>query len=95
LRWYLRNLRPIANADAATVVVSKAVAPTNGASPAAIYHFDYAEGWIPNFKKAGAGDVIRFLLGGRIWGPITSADATILVRKPAASAPTVILTPGR
>ncbi|MGD0289873.1 MAG: hypothetical protein ABSC63_09505 [Candidatus Binataceae bacterium] len=94
LRWYLRNLRPIANADAATVVVSKAAATTNGASPAAIYHFDCAEGWIPNFAEAQASAVSRFLISGRIWGPVISDDATILVRKSAASAPTVILTPG-
>jgi predicted membrane-bound mannosyltransferase len=94
LHWYLRNLRPIANADGATVVVSKAGAPTNGPPLVANYHFDEAEGWIPNFSKGRAGEVIRFLLGGRIWGAVTSNDVAILVRKPAGSAPTVILTPG-
>lgn len=94
LRWYLRNLRPLRAADAATVIVS-ASAPTSPESqPAAIYHFDYAEGWLPNFGTAEPSDVMRFLLSGRIWGPVTTKDITILVRKPSASAPTVILTPG-
>jgi predicted membrane-bound mannosyltransferase len=95
LRWYLRDLRPVANADAASVVVSKSVSPANAGPAAAIYHFDYAEGWRPNFGAARAGDVIRFLFSGRIWGPVTTDEVSILVRKPATSAPTVILTPGR
>jgi hypothetical protein len=95
LRWYLRNLRQISTADAATVVVSKSVPPANAAQAASIYHFDYAEGWRPNFGAARSDDVIRFLLSGRIWGPVITDDITILVRKPAASAPTVILTPGQ
>jgi hypothetical protein len=95
LRWYLRDLRPIAAADAATVVVSKSLPPGNAEHPSAVYHFDYAEGWQPNFGAARSGDVIRFLSNGRIWGPVTTDDITILVRKPAASAPTVILTPGQ
>ena len=78
-----------------STVVSKAVPAANAAQPAVVYHFDYAEGWQPNFGAARSGDVIRFLLSGRIWGPVTSDDITILVRKPAASAPTVILTPGQ
>ncbi len=95
LRWYLRNLRPTATADAATVVVSKSVPPANADHPTAIYHFDYAEGWLPNFGEVRPGDVIRFLFSGRIWGPVITDDITIVVRKPAASAPTVILTPGQ
>ncbi len=94
LRWYLRGLRPIANADAATVVVSKAVPQVTGGQAAAIYHFDWAQGWVPNFGNARAGDVIRLLFSGQIWGPVTSDDVSIMVRKPATSAPTVILTPG-
>lgn len=94
LRWYLRELRPIANDDAATVLVSKAATPrVTGGQAAAIYHFDWAQGWVPNFGDVRAGAVIRFLFSGRIWGPVTSDDVSITVRKPAASAPTVILTP--
>jgi predicted membrane-bound mannosyltransferase len=93
LRWYLRELRPIANADAATVVVSKTAPQVNGGAAAAIYHFDWAQDWAPNFKDAKAADVIRFLFSGQIWGPVTSEDVSIMVRKPMASAPTVILTP--
>jgi uncharacterized protein (TIGR03663 family) len=93
LRWYLRDLRPIATADAATIVVSKSAPPANAAQLAAIYHFDYVEGWLPNFWSAHAGDVLRFLFSGRIWGPVIADDVWIVVRKPATSAPTVILTP--
>jgi predicted membrane-bound mannosyltransferase len=95
LRWYLRDLRPVANADAASVVVSRSTSPVNAGQPATIYHFDYAEGWLPNFHAARAGDVIRLLFSGRIWGPVTTDDVSIVVRKPATSAPTVIITPGR
>jgi hypothetical protein len=38
---------------------------------------------------------MRFLLSGKIWGPVTTEDITIVVRKPASGAPTVILTPGQ
>ena len=94
LRWYLRELRPIGNAEAATVVVSKGGSQVTGGQAAAIYHFDWAQGWVPNFGNARAGDVIRLLFSGQIWGPVTSDDVSIMVRKPATSAPTVILTPG-
>jgi hypothetical protein len=94
LRWYVRELRPIANAATATVVVSKEVPQVSGRQAAAIYHFDWAQGWVPNFGDARAGDIIRLLFSGRTWGPVTSDEVSILVRKPAGSAPTVILTPG-
>ena len=95
LRWYLRDLRPVPKADAARVVVSKSVFAANTGQTAAIYHFDYAEGWLPNFRAARTGDVMRWLFSGRIWGPVTAGDVSILVRKPATGAPTVILTPSR
>ncbi len=95
LRWYLRDLRPIEAADAATVVVSKATPAANVPQTAAIYNFEYAEGWLPNFGAARAGDVIRWLFSGRIWGPVITDDVSIMVRKPSTSAPTVILTPGQ
>jgi len=95
LRWYLRDLRPVAAADAATLIVSKPDPPLAEAQAAAVYHFDYEEGWLPNFGAAKFSDVMRFLLTGRIWGPISTREITIVVRKPAASAPTVILTPGQ
>lgn len=95
LRWYMRGLRPLGAADAATVVLTKVPPPSPERQPAAMYHFDYAEDWNPNFAGATAADVLRFLFSGKIWGPITTDDITIVVRKPAAGAPTVILTPGQ
>ena len=95
VRWYLRELRPTATAEAATVVVSSGVPLANPDQTAATYHFDYAEGWRANFTGVRPDAVIRFLLSGRIWGPVTSDAITIQVRKPIASAPTVILTPDR
>jgi hypothetical protein len=38
---------------------------------------------------------MRLLLSGKIWGPVTTNDITIIVRKPISGAPTVILTPGQ
>ncbi len=94
LRWYLRNLRPVSAADAATVVVTTStVAPES--QPAVVYHFDYAEQWSPDFAVATTSEVLRFLLGGKIWGPVTTTDITIIVRNPSSGAPTVILTPGQ
>jgi hypothetical protein len=93
LRWYLRDLRPVSAADTATVVVTTGTPTAPEPQPAAVYHFDYAEDWRPNFGVANAADLTRFLLGGKIWGLVTTNDITILVRKPAAGAPTVILTP--
>jgi len=95
LRWYLRDLRPVSAADTATVFVTAATPVAPEPPPAAIYHFDYAEDWRPNFGIATAADVTRLLLAGKIWGPVTTNDTTIIVRKPAAGAPTVILTPGQ
>jgi predicted membrane-bound mannosyltransferase len=95
LRWYLRDLRPLAAADAATVIVSKSDKPLTEAQVAAIYHFDYEEGWLPNLAAADYSDVMHFLLSGRLWGQVTARQITIVVRKPATSAPTVILTPGQ
>ncbi len=96
IRWYLRDLRSVESAEAATVIVSKAVQPpANAEHPATIYNFDYAEGWIPNFTDARAHEVIRFVLSGRVWGPITNDDMTISAQKPSSSAPTIILTPGQ
>jgi len=91
LRWYLRELRPVRALDSATVIVSNGAAGGTGA--AASYHFDYAEGWQPDFTKARAAEVLRFLFGGRIWGPVTFDDVTIMVRKPAASASTITSAP--
>jgi uncharacterized protein (TIGR03663 family) len=89
LRWYLRELRPVPAAESATVIVSNGAAAQGASSgTAASYHFDYAESWQPNFGKARAAEVMRFLFGGRIWGPVTLDDVTIMVRKPAASAST-------
>jgi uncharacterized protein (TIGR03663 family) len=95
LRWYLRDLRPVSAADTATVLVTTATPVAPEPPPAATYHFDYAEDWRPNFGIATAADVTRFLLAGKTWGPVTTDDMTIIVRKPAAGAPTVILTPGQ
>jgi len=92
LRWYLRDLRIVPTADTASVVVSATSPLPSQASPssaqqspaaqlAVSYHFDYAEGWVPNFAVARPSEVIGFLLSGRIWGPITTDDATIMVRK--------------
>jgi hypothetical protein len=94
LRWYLRGLRPGSN-DAATVVVTSAAPTPPEPPPAALYHFDYSESWMPNFGVATPSDLMRFLLSGKIWGPVTTEDITIVVRKPASGAPTVILTPGQ
>jgi hypothetical protein len=94
LRWYLRGLRPVRAADAATVVVTTTAPTSPEPPPAAIYHFDYAEDWTPDFSGATTYDVMRFLFSGKIWGPVTTNDITIIVRKPASAAPTVILTPG-
>ena len=89
LRWYLRELRPVRAAESATVIVSNGTA-AQGASrgPAASYHFDYTERWQPDFGKARVAEVMRFLFGGKIWGPVTLDDVTIMVRKPTASAST-------
>jgi hypothetical protein len=95
LRWYQRGLRPVRAADAATVVVTTSTPTSPEPQPAATYHFDYAEGWTPNFGVATAADVMRFLLSGKIWGPVTTNDITVIVRKPSSGAPTVILTPGQ
>jgi predicted membrane-bound mannosyltransferase len=95
LRWYLRDLRPVSAADTATVFVTTATPTAPEPPPAAVYHFDYAEDWRPNFGVATTAEVLRFLLGGKIWGPGTTDDMTIIVRKPTAGAPTVILTPGQ
>ncbi len=66
LRWYLRELRPVRAAESATVTVSNGA--TAGGPTAADYHFDYAEGWQPDFAKARAAEVMRFLLDGRSGG---------------------------
>lgn len=95
LRWYLRDLRPVRAADTATVLVTTSTPTSPEPQPAAIYHFDYAEDWRANFGVATTADVRRFLLSGKIWGPVTTSDITIIVRKPASGAPTVILTPGQ
>jgi predicted membrane-bound mannosyltransferase len=98
LRWYLRGLRVVPSADAAAVVVSTtSLAPSHASpsvaqqSPAAqlavSYHFDYAEDWVPNFAIARTSQVIGFLLSGRIWGAITTDDATIVVRKSPLASP--------
>ncbi len=103
LRWYLRDLRPVSRAAAATVIVSNAPAPqppvtqspeAQSSAPelSVIYHFDYAEGWLPSFARARSSQVVDFLLRGRLWGPITTAGATIVVRK-SPIAPTVLLSP--
>ena len=94
IRWYMRGLRPIATAAAATVVVSAKAPAASESQPMAIYSFDYSQGWQPNFATAKAAEVMRFLLSGKIWGPITAENISIMVRKPATSAPTVIMTPG-
>lgn len=91
LRWYLRELRPVRAAESATVTVSNGA--TAGGPTVADYHFDYAEGWQPDFAKARAAEVMRFLLDGRIWGPVTLDDVTIMVRKPPASASRVSPSP--
>ena len=90
LRWYLRELRPVPVAESATVIVSNGAAVQGASSgpAAASYHFDYAEGWQPDFAKARAAEVMRLLFGGKIWGPVTLDGVTIMVRKPAASAST-------
>jgi hypothetical protein len=75
------------------VTVKTSAPPSAESQAAAIYHVDYAEGWSPNFSAAKSAEVARFMLSGRVWGPITTKNLTILVRKPSASAPTVILTP--
>ena len=93
LRWYLRNLRPVDDATIATVMVKTSTPPSTEAQAAATYRVDYAEGWLPNFKATKSAEVVRFLLSGRIWGPVSTKDLTIVVRKPSTSAPTVILTP--
>jgi len=95
LRWYLRALRPVRAADAATMIVTTSTPMSPEPQPAATYHFDYAEDWRPDFGVATISDVMRFVLSGKIWGPVTTSDITILVRKPASGAPTVILTPGQ
>jgi uncharacterized protein (TIGR03663 family) len=93
LRWYLRDLRPVDDATVARVLVKTSTPPSGESQTTAIYHVDYAEGWSPNFSAAKSAEVARFMLSGRVWGPITTKNLTILVRKPSASAPTVILTP--
>ncbi len=95
IRWYMRGLRPIATAPTATVVVSAKAPVAPESQPVAIYSFDYTQGWQPNYATAKPGDMIRFLLSGKIWGPITAENISIMVRKPSTSAPTVIMTPGR
>jgi hypothetical protein len=91
LRWYLRELRPVRAAESATVTVSNGA--TAAGPTAADYHFDYAEGWQPDFAKARAAEVMRFLFDGRTWGPVTLDDVTIMVRKPPASASRVSPSP--
>jgi len=95
LRWYLRGLRPVRATDAATVVVTTSAPTSPEPQPSASYHFDYAEDWRPDFGVATTADVMRFLLSGKIWGPVTTNDITVIVRKPSSGAPTVILTPGQ
>jgi predicted membrane-bound mannosyltransferase len=91
LRWYLRELRPVRAAESATVIVRNGTLA--GGTAVANYHFDFAEGWQPDFGKARAADIMRFLLGGRIWGPVAFDDVTIMVRKPTASVSTITSAP--
>jgi hypothetical protein len=98
LRWYLRDLRVLPSADAATVVVSHTPsAESQAAAPRlpspTTYHFDCAEGWLPNLATVRLAEVANFMLRGRIWGPITTNHLTITVRKPSTAAPPVIFAP--
>jgi uncharacterized protein (TIGR03663 family) len=93
LRWYLRELRTVRATESATVIVRNGSEAVAAGPAASSYHFDYAGGWQTDFAKARAAEVMRFLFGGRIWGPVTFEDVTIIVGKPAASASTVTSAP--
>ncbi len=93
IRWYLRNLRPLNEASAASVIaVEEAPAPTVS-SESKRWNFAYSESWRPDFTGINAAQVTRFLATGELWGATRQRTATIIRRPVGPAAPTVILTP--
>jgi hypothetical protein len=93
IRWYLRNLRPLDNVAAASVIaVEDAPAPA-ASSESRRWNFAYSETWRPDFTDFDTARVMRFLATGEIWGATSQRTATIIRRPVGPAAPTVILTP--
>lgn len=92
LRWYLRTLRPAIMPGAAAVYVNLTPPPIPLDLPHT-YQFDFEQSWRPRISQAGFGDAIRFVFTGRVWGPVESRAASVTVRPPSGSGPTIILPP--
>ncbi len=93
IRWYLRNLRPLDDLAAASVIaVEDAPAPAVS-SESKRWNFAYSETWRPDFTEIDAARVTRFLATGEIWGATSRRQATIIRRPVGPAAPTMILTP--
>ncbi|MBF6558946.1 MAG: hypothetical protein IVW56_01555 [Candidatus Binataceae bacterium] len=96
IRWYLRSLRPVATAQAASVIVTHAApGPDEDSADAAVYRFGAAATWSPDYATIDCGRALRFFLTGAVWSPVTYDEITLTIRRAGGSAPTVILTPGQ
>jgi len=96
LRWYLRSLTPIDDADAASVVVdiggSQTATADSGSEP--FYEFDFQEAWQPDLRGLDAARALRYMLTAQLWGSVAITPAVITVRSTGASSPTIIMPPG-
>jgi hypothetical protein len=99
IRWYLRDLRPVATQQAASVIVSSRVAMPDGESrhedsnDVNIYRFGATERWSPDYTTLDAWRALRFVLTGGVWSDVTFDEVTIAARPAGVSAPTANLTP--
>ncbi|MGH8012779.1 MAG: hypothetical protein ACREQ4_09800 [Candidatus Binataceae bacterium] len=89
LHWYLRDLRPVARASNARVVVGGVLIAGLGKT----YHFDYAIGWAPNLSTLNAPLALRYLASAQVWEPVQSRTTTLFVRATPNSGRTAIFAP--
>ncbi|HVC43806.1 MAG TPA: hypothetical protein VND20_03245 [Candidatus Binataceae bacterium] len=96
IHWYLRSLRPVATAQAASVIVTHAAPPSDeDSADTAVYRFGAAATWSPDYATIDFSRALRFFLTGAVWSPVTYDEITLAIRRAGGSAPTVILTPGQ
>jgi len=85
LRWYLRDLRPVADPAAATVIVGAATAKagSNENPKRQVFRFAYAETWPLDSSKLSPAKALRFIFTGSAWADPVASEVTITA--PSAS----------
>jgi len=93
LQWYLRTLKPAADAGSAAVVVSAADRP-KPAGMGESSRFPLQERWNPAMAGLDTTRALRYFLTARTWLPLQSDDVRLSVRQVAAPrTPTVVFAP--